>query len=174
MAHTADTTHIAPIRLGVHSHLLRVLGMILVCGWIDYLSGYELTVALIYAVPIVYARQADSLAGLLTALLCAITWAMADVASGHVRSSLWLLGVDLVHRLAFFSLVSVAASHALPFFGRSDPVHLRHCTQCPKIEVQRGDWAQPSAIQTHHVHQTRPSVCPDCARHAYARAGYRH
>lgn len=174
MAHTADTTHIAPLRLGVQSQLLLVLGMVAVCGWIDYLSGYELTVTLIYAVPIVYARQADSLAGLLTALLCAITWALADVASGHVRSSLWLLGVDTLHRLAYFSLVSVAASHALPFFGRDDASHLRRCTQCPKIEVRRGDWALPSTLQVRHAPPTRPSVCPDCARHAYARAGYRH
>lgn len=120
MAHTADSTHITPFKLGVQRQLLLVLGMVAACGWIDYLSGYELTVTLIYAVPIVYARQADSLAGLLTALLCAITWALADVASGHVRSSLWLLGVDMLHRLAYFSLVSVAASHALPFFGRDD------------------------------------------------------
>ncbi len=175
MASTTDTTHIEPPRLGVQSHLLLVLGMIAVCGWIDYLSGYELTVTLIYAAPIVYARRADSLAGLLTALLCAITWALADVAGGHVRSSLWLLGVDLIHRLAFFSLVSVAASHALPFLGRDNGVHLRHCTQCPKIEVRRGDWAQPTAtLMARRALPTRPSVCPDCARHAYARAGYRH
>ncbi len=174
MAHTADSTHITPFKLGVQSQLLLVLGMVAACGWIDYLSGYELTVTLIYAVPIVYARQADSLAGLLTALLCAITWALADVASGHVRSSLWLLGVDMLHRLAYFSLVSVAASHALPFFGRDDASHLRHCTQCPKIEVRRGDWALPSTLQVRHAPLTRPSVCPDCARHAYARAGYRH
>lgn len=56
-------------------------------GWIDYLTGYELGFAPFYFVPIAVAAWYGGYApGLGAALLCTISWLLADALSGHSYS----------------------------------------------------------------------------------------
>lgn len=82
--------------------ILLTLGV----GWLDYITGYNISFFVFYAVPIMLTiRYCNRQFATLMALVCAIVWWWADVKSGHPYitdwGQLWETGV----RLAFFLFI---------------------------------------------------------------------
>ncbi len=80
-----------------------------VCGFFDYITGYELAVYPVYAGPILFmvwfcGRYPTAV----FTVVCTLVWWWADVAAGHVYTNLWLQAWDIVTRLIFFLVVAFA------------------------------------------------------------------
>src|SRR4051794_18342283 len=79
-------------------------------GWIDYVTGHEVSLFALYAVPTFMAVWYGSWrAGLLMAFVCAVVWWVANRADNHFTT--WW-GYDLAagSRLALFIMVAMASS----------------------------------------------------------------
>jgi hypothetical protein len=149
------------------------------CGFIDYITGHEVSVFAIYAIPIVLGmRFFGTWAGGLLAVGSAIVWLVADQQSGHLYSHPWVAYWNALHRLFFFGCVAVAfhytqaalKSNARLLQAFSGPLPV--CAHCRRIGARNGYWQQfESYLGEHGGAQPVPKVCPDCARESYARAG---
>ncbi len=80
-----------------------------VCGFFDYVTGYELAVYPVYAVPILFMVWfGGRLPAVMISVVCALVWWWADVGAGHVYSNGWFQAWDIVLRLIFFLVVAFA------------------------------------------------------------------
>jgi len=78
--------------------------LVLLIGYVDYITGYEISVAIFYSLPILFAVwYSDRLTSILVALLCGATWAVADI--GHPYASAWIAIWDAWVGLLFFLFV---------------------------------------------------------------------
>jgi signal transduction histidine kinase len=88
---------------------IEALGLAIVVGFIDYLTGYEVTIWPFYSIPILLMVWfGDRNLAVLISVLSTFAWWWADRASGHLYSSEWLRAWDAAVRLIFFCLVMFA------------------------------------------------------------------
>lgn len=165
---TAKRDAAAPGRLqaGRVWPLVLVVASLALVGYIDRVTGYEVSVFLLYAVPMAMAATG--------------VWVWADVASGHTYSKAWILYVNAFNRMVFFVLTVAAIRYMvgrhrdllrrLSAFTGTQPV----CTQCHHVAGHDGYWR---SFEDHLAEfggaEIQHKVCPDCARRGYARAAYR-
>lgn len=162
---------------------LACVALTMLCvGYIDISTGYEVSVFLLYTIPVALAtRLIGPVAGSISAVVASGVWVWADVASGHTYSRDWILYINAANRLAYF-LLTVAAIRFLQ--GRYRALRrqieafsgeIPMCSQCHRIGGHDGYWRSPEDHLTEFggadIHH---KACPDCARRSYARAGYRH
>lgn len=163
-------------------HLALVIGSLALIGYVDAVTGYEVSLFLLYTIPVALAtRFMGTAAGFLTAVAATGVWVWADVGSGHAYSQPWILYVNAVNRMASFMLAVVALRYLrdrgrawrkrIQAFSGDVPL----CTQCHRVGDELGCWRSTEehlrefgGAEVHH------KVCPDCARRSYARAAYRH
>jgi signal transduction histidine kinase len=91
--------------------VLGGLFLLLVVGWIDYITGYRITVLVFYLVPILFVlhRAGQSFAfGM--AMLAAVVWLVADIAAGDHYSDVLTPAWNLVVRMSIFLQVVILAS----------------------------------------------------------------
>jgi len=82
---------------------LEMLLLVPAIGYADYITGYEVSVVLLYSLPILLmVRFADQQAAVFTALLCALTWWWADEKSGHHYTTAFHQTWETTVRLAYF------------------------------------------------------------------------
>lgn len=68
--------------------LFLTLALIALIGFIDYATGYEISSSIFYLLPVMLTAWAIGLWwGIAVSAVCAATWLVADVASGHFYSS---------------------------------------------------------------------------------------
>lgn len=157
-----------------------VLALLALSGYVDWFTGFELSVFLLYTVPVGLAtRTLGLVAGLLCALAATVIWVVADVQSGHVYSQHWFLYVNALNRLACFVLTVLAVSYLGAKYRRlSDKLQafsgeIPQCTQCHRLGAPDGYWR---SFEQHLAEfggaHLRHKACPDCARRGYARAAY--
>jgi signal transduction histidine kinase len=80
-------------------------------GFIDYLTGYEVSFFIFYGIPIfVIAWVCDKKMSILMALLAGIIWWWADIAAGHPYLHNWHEGYETCVRLGFFIFVAFGSS----------------------------------------------------------------
>ena len=85
-----------------------LLGLVVAVGWVDYLTGVELSVSLLYLIPITIGTWvAGRSMGNLVALASAGVWLGADLLAGHTYGH-WFLPVWNTLTLAISFLVVVA------------------------------------------------------------------
>jgi len=85
--------------------------LVAVVGTLDYETGYEVSVVLLYSVPIVFMVWfADRISAVFIALLCAIVWWWADEASGHHYTQEWYQIWETIVRLVYFLLFVVGGT----------------------------------------------------------------
>jgi signal transduction histidine kinase len=90
---------------------IEVLALATIIGFIDYLTGYEVTVWPFYSIPILLMIWfGDRNLAVLFSVLSIFAWWWVDKASGHLYSSEWLRVWDAIVRLMFFCLVMFAGS----------------------------------------------------------------
>jgi len=85
--------------------------MVLLIGYLDYVTGYEISLFVFYCLPIVFAVwYGDRNSGVLVAVLSTIIWSWSDEKAGHPYMMTWIKGWDTAVRLAFFLFVAVGMS----------------------------------------------------------------
>jgi signal transduction histidine kinase len=93
--------------------LLEAVVLVAVIGFVDYVTGYEVTFFPFYSIPILMTVWfGNRKFAILISILSALVWWWADTASGHVYSQEWLRIWDTIVRLMFFCLVMYAGSAA--------------------------------------------------------------
>lgn len=153
-----------------------VLALLLAVAMFDTLTGFEVSVFLLYTVPVaVGTHRLGTWAGVCVSLLATVAWVVADVGSGHTYSADWILPVNALNRCACF-LLAVAAirylnqRHAgLEARLQAFTGELLTCTACDKVQGPDQHWRSAAAhITEFGGARLLPKVCPDCARRAYA------
>lgn len=151
------------------------------CAGVDYSTGYEVSVFLLYVIPVsLTARFFGTRAGVSMAMLATVVWMAVDRLSGHQYSQEWIWFVNAGNRMMCFLLAVWAIAYfqarqnqlkrKLEAFSGAMPI----CTQCQRLGASDGYWWDVEAyLQEFGNAQPQHKVCPDCARHAYARGGYR-
>lgn len=85
--------------------------VLLPIGFYDFSSGYEVSLTILYCVPIfIVAWCCDQKSGLLMALMAGITWWWADVQSGHPYLHSWIEGWEVFVRCGFFIITAIGTS----------------------------------------------------------------
>lgn len=150
-------------------------------AFLDYLTGYEVSVFLLYVIPIALATRFFGVGtGGVLALMSTAAWMAVDRWSGHQYSQDWIWYINALNRMMCFVLAIWAISYfqsrqlllkqRLSAFNGAIPI----CTQCHRLSAEDGYWWETEAYLKEfggaHPHH---KVCPDCARHAYAKGGYR-
>jgi signal transduction histidine kinase len=89
----------------------EMIALTLVIGFIDYLSGYEVSFFIFYGVPIfVIAWMCDKKLSILVALVAGIVWWWADLAAGHPYLHNWHEAWETIVRLGFFTFIAIGSS----------------------------------------------------------------
>lgn len=157
------------------------LGSLLGVAALDWASGYEVSVFFLYVIPVTLCtRYFGRVGGFSMAVGAALVWMVADRLSGHQYSEAWIWYANALNRFLCFAL-AVGVVHyfevrraimqrRLDAFGGARPV----CTDCHSISDDKGYWwRMDDYLKEFGGASPLPRVCPDCARHAYARGGYR-
>lgn len=85
-----------------------IISMIVICGVIDLITGYEFSFSFFYLIPISIAAWFDTRhATLLTVLGSGLSWFLADYGSGNIYSYSFIPYWNVTVRLAFFCVVAV-------------------------------------------------------------------
>ncbi len=90
-----------------------LLGLFLLAlvGWIDYVTGYKITVLVFYLVPILFVlRRVGQSFAFGMAMLSAVVWLVADIAAGDQYSDYLTPVWNLVVRMSIFIQVVIMAS----------------------------------------------------------------
>src|SRR5512147_1130606 len=89
-------------------------------GYVDVVTGYEVSVFPLYALPIGLAVFFFGVqAGIAAAGAAGLAWAWADVTTGHVYSKPWIIYFNAGSRLVFFLFVALAAGNAIATLRRA-------------------------------------------------------
>ncbi len=87
--------------------------LVLVVGYFDFATGYEVSAVLFYSLPILLMVWfGDKSSSVFIALCCALAWWWADEASGHHYSQGWHQIWETIVRLVYFLIFVVAGSAA--------------------------------------------------------------
>jgi hypothetical protein len=167
---------------------ITVVG-VLVLGWVDWITGYELDFFLFYFLPISVGAWFLGLGTSVTlAVFSALVWFVADVLSGHVHSSHFYAVWNTIIRLVSFLAIgwSVSRMHQALDQEHDTADTLRRalseiqvleaflpiCAQCKKICNEQGVWQQLEVyIGQHSKTQFSHGYCPECAKKAIKEAG---
>jgi len=117
---------------------IQVIAIILVViiGIIDTVTGYEITVFIVYTIPILFAVwYGDRTTAMLVAVLSALAWWGADVASGHVYQQGWVREWDATARLIYF-VFSVVGGSALKKRRKAIREHVALLEHTQQLERQ--------------------------------------
>lgn len=168
-----------------NAQLLRmfaVLAGVLVLGGIDLVTGNEMSFFVFYFIPVAFAAaHIGIVAGLVTALLSAITWSCADICSGHHYSAELYAVWNTTARLLAFLAIGWSVARVQQSLDRerqtSDELRkalseirvletfLPICAECKKIRDVSGEWHQLEVYISEHTN-TRFShgYCPACTQ----------
>lgn len=162
-------------------HVAGVMVTLALSAYIDLATGYEVSVFLLYMLPVALAtRWMGVTGGVLTAMLATALWVLADIQSGHRYSHTWFLYVNAANRMACFLLTVAAIRYvqarrqALLTRVQVLTGEMNVCNSCERVGSDDGYWRpfenyliEVAQADVHH------KICPDCARRQYARASYR-
>ena len=89
----------------------EALVLLIFVGFIDYITGYEVTIFPFYSIPILFAMwlHGRNLA-IVISILSTFSWLWGDIASHHPYSQEWYQIWDAIVRWIFFLLVMVSGS----------------------------------------------------------------
>jgi hypothetical protein len=174
--------------------LWATLGLALtgVIGWVDWITGHELSIFVLYFIPIgLIAWHFSPVTVVGEALICAVFWFGADSLAGHIYSNhAFAVGNTLVRLSAFIAMG--AAIHRIRILLKSEQQKsellrrsiaevkvlegiLPICAMCKKIRDDGGHWLQiEHYIAGHSRAEFTHGYCPDCARELMEDAGLLH
>ncbi len=85
--------------------------LVLITGFLDAITGYEVSLSILYGIPIyLIAWFISKEAGVLISLICGIVWWWARVLGGQPYPYSWLEGWETFVRIGFFIFIAIGAS----------------------------------------------------------------
>ncbi|MBN1674691.1 MAG: hypothetical protein JXR37_26840 [Kiritimatiellae bacterium] len=165
------------------------VGVAVVLGLIDWVSGHEFNFFVFYFLPVAVAAWFCGPVGAVAlALVCAMVWFGADHLSQHAYASVTHAVWNTMIRLISFLAIgwSVAKLKQMLDRERQTANALRRslseikvletflpiCAQCKKIRNQEGVWQHLEVyIGEHSNTQFSHGYCPECAKKAIEEAG---
>ncbi|MFH0784396.1 MAG: hypothetical protein V2B20_20905 [Pseudomonadota bacterium] len=158
-------------------------------GYVDWITGYDISFFVFYFLPISIAAWFVGLeASIATAFVSAMVWFGVDFTLGHVHLSNFSAVWNTTVRLAAFLIIGWAVSKIREFLEREKQLsgELRRslseikvlegflpiCCECKKIRNREGNWQQMEVYIGEHA-GTRFShgYCPECYAKAMKEAG---
>lgn len=162
---------------------------VVVLGWADYMTGYELNFVLFYFLPVSLAAWFSGLGCAVSlSVLSAMVWYTADYESGHVYSTPFISVWNATVRLVSFLVIAWTMFKLRQLLDRerNTTAELRRaisevktleaflpiCATCKKIRDDQGAWQQIEAyISTHADVKFSHGYCPECAGKLLKEAG---
>ena len=90
------------------SALIAGLSLVIAIGAVDYLTGYELSLSVLYLIPVsLVSWTTGRWWGLVAALLCAVIWTTADHLAGQTYSSLFYIFWHAASRTGVFGAIAL-------------------------------------------------------------------
>lgn len=81
--------------------------LVLVIGYLDFITGYDVSVMLLYLFPVILVAWFEGgVPATLISIFSAITWAVAGLASGHVYSH---IGIEVWNAIMVLALLLIVA-----------------------------------------------------------------
>lgn len=103
----ASIVHARLSRMTVNAITVLGLGLILIFGLIDHVTGYDLSFSIFYVVPVAVASwYGNRNRGLAIALASAAVWLAVDLAAGHPYTYAIIPFWNVTVRLGFFLIIS--------------------------------------------------------------------
>ncbi|MGZ4966604.1 MAG: sensor histidine kinase [Chthoniobacterales bacterium] len=85
--------------------------LVLITGFFDAITGYEVSLSIIYGVPIyIVAWCVSKHAGVLIGLICGIVWWWASIVGGQHYPNSWLEVWETFVRISFFVFIAIGAA----------------------------------------------------------------
>ena len=164
----------------VSSRFPLVLGFavaqLILVGWLDYVTTYEISVSILYYFPIAYA--AWFLGGGWSfgfGFLCAATITWAEIAGGRTFSKEWMVMEVASMRLLGFGFVAFSFNYFKRTIDREKDKLRRlegsiaFCNCCARVRDVDGNWTDlKTVIQSNPILRGALKVCPECSRKSYA------
>src|SRR5271169_3340971 len=92
-----------PINLSAILRIATVFCLILLIGFVDYVTGFEISLSVFYLIPIFIATWHISRGfGFFVAVISSIAWFLSDHFAGHVYSNTMFAYWNVTVQLAFF------------------------------------------------------------------------
>ena len=117
-------------------------------GFLDYLTGYEVSMSVFYALPVIFAVWfCGKTSGILIALLGVAEWFLSDRASGHHYSHEWIRVWNGMVRFAYLNLIVIGSAAARAQIEKKSAEIkvlrgiLPICTECKRVRDEMGHWA---------------------------------
>lgn len=159
--------------------------LLLFIGFVDYVTGYELGISLLYLIPVGFAVWYGSRSlGMIISCLSVLTIATADFMAGKQTSHLFIEIWNLLMHLGFFMVYAFVLSLVKSDLDErallidelrktlAEVKQLRGflpiCASCKKIRDDKGYWNQlETYISAHSEVQFSHGICPDCVKKLY-------
>jgi signal transduction histidine kinase len=91
--------------------LCEAIMLALVIGYLDYVTGYEISLVVFYAIPILMVVWfGDRKGSYFIAIFCVLVWWWADLKSGHPYLMNWVQGYNAIMSLVYFVFVIFGGS----------------------------------------------------------------
>lgn len=171
-------------------HGCGIAGSILLLGWADCFTGYEINFILLYFFPVVWAAWQFGESGvIIVSLLATPVWLLAHLLTGADSPETFHPGWNLMIRVTAFIITGMLATRLKASLeqARKASEDLRCtlselkileglvpiCSQCHKIRDSSGSWQRlESYIEGNTDAQLSHGFCPDCAKNAMTEAGF--
>lgn len=157
------------------ARLALAIGLMALVGWIDYSTGYEISVFALYTFPIAWIAWSVGIGwGLALGLFATVSWLWADFADGHPYAHAWIPWERGTMNLLAFAFVAFSFHQ----FKRNLATKTRKvkqlegilpvCIACNRISDANGRWTDlDTFLREHSGAQAEPRLCPDCAGARY-------
>jgi hypothetical protein len=143
--------------------------------WLDYKTGYEISVYALYTFPIAWIVWSVNLTwGVVLSVLSTGAWVWADLADGHPYAHRWIPWERSFMNLVVFTFVAFSFDR----FKRNLASKNRKvkqlegilpvCIACNRISDNQGHWTDlDTYLRAHSDAQPEPRLCPECAGSRY-------
>jgi len=151
------------------------LVLLAIVGAIDRFTGSQISVAVLYYLPIAYAAWYLGWgSGFGMSLLCVVLMGSTESAKGVLYSSRWIFAEQSLVRVIAFGFVAFSFYYFRRTKDRNESkiVQLERlisfCSRCRKILDMEGNWVSLEHFSHDPSELTRAKLCPTCARAEYS------
>jgi len=179
----------APPAMQLIGDWMALAAIMALLGYIDYLTGYKISLFVFYFIPIIIGtRRLGLLSGILLSVVSVIMRDMADYLDGRPYASEWIAVWNTFMRLASFLTVTWLTAHYTLLLARYRTLAatrrklaaevkvleglLPICTSCKKICNDQGNWEPVEHYIEHHTEaKFAHDTCPECRKKWSVAAG---
>jgi hypothetical protein len=156
-------------------YVLAALALLAAVTWLDFATGYEISVYALYAFPVAWIVWTVNMTwGVILSLLASGAWLWADFADHHHYDHRWIPYERAVMNSLIFLFIAFSfdrfkanLAHKTRKVKQLEGI-LPICIACNRISDAKGHWTDlDSYLRTHSEAQPDPRLCPDCAGARY-------